>query len=105
MHEMKSLGEVLQLSAKFLQEKKIERARREAEELLSHVVKLSRIELYMHFERPMEESELEIYRRYIQKKAKGEPWQYIVGEVEFYGCSLLVTPAVLIPRQETEILL
>jgi len=101
---MKTLGEVLQLSAKFLSDKKIVNPRRIADELLSHVVKLPRIELYMKFDRPMDEAELELYRGYIRRAASGEPWQYIVGEVEFYHCKITVSPKVLIPRQETEIL-
>jgi release factor glutamine methyltransferase len=101
---MKSLGEVLQLSTQFLKEKNVDRPRRMAEELLSHIVHLPRIELYMNFDRPMADPELDLYRSYIVRKAKGEPWQYIVGEVEFYHCRFRVTPAVLIPRPETEIL-
>ena len=100
---MKTLGEVLQLSAKFLGDKNVVNPRRMAEELLSHVVKLPRIELYMKFDRPMEETELEQYRGYIKRAVSGEPWQYIVGEVEFYHCKIAVSPKVLIPRQETEI--
>lgn len=101
---MKTLGEVLQLSAKFLSGKKIVNPRRIADELLSHVVKLPRIELYMKFDRPMDEAELELYRIYVRRATSGEPWQYIVGEVEFYHCKIAVSPQVLIPRQETEIL-
>lgn len=101
---MKTLGEVLQLSSKFLDDKAVVNPKRMASELLSHVVKLPRIELYMKFDRPMEENELEEYRGYIKRAARGEPWQYIVGEVEFYHCKIGVSSKVLIPRQETEIL-
>lgn len=101
---MKTLGEVLTLSAEFLQKHGIERPRRQVEELLSHVVKLPRIELYMQYDRPMIEKELTELREYIKRRAQGEPWQYIVGEVEFFGCRLKLNRDVLIPRQETEIL-
>jgi release factor glutamine methyltransferase len=101
---MKTVGDVLTLSAEFLKERKVEKPRLVAEELLSHILKLPRIELYMQFERPLQEDELEKYRDYIKRRAKGEPWQYIVGEVDFFGAHITVTPDVLIPRQETEIL-
>jgi len=101
---MKSLGEVLQLSADFLKEKGIARPRRQAEELLSDVVKMARIELYMHYDRLMQEEELDRYRQAVRRKAAGEPWQYIAGEVSFLGCRISLDRNVLIPRQETEIL-
>jgi release factor glutamine methyltransferase len=101
---MKTLGEVLKLSAEFLQKKGIDRARRQVEELLSYVLKLPRIELYMQFDRPLIEQELTQLREAIKRRAEGEPWQYIAGEVEFLGCRLKVNKNVLIPRQETEIL-
>lgn len=101
---MKTVGDVLTLSAEFLKEKRIDKPRLVAEELLSHILKLPRIELYMQFERPLQEDELEKYRDYIKRRAKGEPWQYIVGEVDFFGARITLTPDVLIPRQETEIL-
>ena len=101
---MKTLGEVLKLSSDFLQKKGIDRARRRVEELLSYVLKLPRIELYMQFDRPLIEQELTELRQAIKRRAEGEPWQYIAGEVEFLGCPIKVNKNVLIPRQETEIL-
>jgi release factor glutamine methyltransferase len=101
---MKTLSEVLKLSTEFLQKKGIDRARRQVEELISYVLKLPRIELYMQFDRPMIENELTELREAIKRRAEGEPWQYIAGEVEFLGCRLKVNKNVLIPRQETEIL-
>ncbi len=101
---MKTLGEVLSLSAEFLKKKGIERARREVEELLSFVLKMPRIELYMQFDRPIVEEELKQLREVVWRRGKGEPWQYIAGEVEFLGCQIEVNRSVLIPRQETEIL-
>jgi len=101
---MKTLGEILGLSTEFLQKRGIEKPRRQVEELLSYVLKLPRIELYMQFDRPMIEQELTQLREAIKRRAEGEPWQYIAGEVEFLGCRLKVNKNVLIPRQETEIL-
>ena len=101
---MKTLSEVLKLSTEFLQKKGVDRARRQVEELLSHVLKLPRIELYMQFDRPLIDQELTELRQAIKRRAEGEPWQYIAGEVEFLGCRIKVNKNVLIPRQETEIL-
>jgi release factor glutamine methyltransferase len=102
---MKTLGEVLTLSVQFLKERQCERARRTAEELLAFVLKLGRIDLYLQFDRPLQEEELEQCRALMKRKVKGEPLEYIVGKVSFYQCLFIVTPAVLIPRPETELLL
>ncbi|HEX4839162.1 MAG TPA: peptide chain release factor N(5)-glutamine methyltransferase [Rhabdochlamydiaceae bacterium] len=101
---MKTLGEVLKLSSEFLQKKGVDRPRREVEELLSLVLQLPRIELYMQFDRPLIEQELVQMREAVKRRSEGEPWQYIAGEVEFFGCSIKVNRDVLIPRHETEIL-
>lgn len=101
---MKSLGEVLRLSTEFLSQKKCTRARRIAEELLAHIVQIGRLDLYMQFDRPMEDSELETLRSLLKKASTGEPIDYILGKISFYHCTMQLTPAVLIPRPETEIL-
>lgn len=101
---MKSLLEVLKLSTSYLEQRGIKNARRQAEEIISDALGLQRLELYLQFERPMVESELELCRERLARRAKGEPIQYIRGEVEFLDCSFRVTPSALIPRQETEIL-
>lgn len=102
---MKILSEVLKLSTGYLEERQIARARRSAEELIAHALQCKRLELYMAFERPMEEKELAILRQLLKRKGAGEPLEYITGHVDFYGCRLNVNPDVLIPRPETEILL
>ena len=65
---------------------------------------VSRLDLYLDLERPLEEKELELFRECLKRRGKGEPGQYIHGKVSFYGLELLVNPSVLIPRPETEIL-
>lgn len=101
---MRTLGEVLTATANFLKDKHYPRSRRAAEELISRVLQIKRMDLYMQFDRPLLESELEIMRGQLRRAGAGEPMEYITGEVEFYRCSIEVTPAVLIPRPETEIL-
>lgn len=102
---MKNLQAVLKLATEFLTKHQVHRPRLAAETLLAHFLKLKRIELYMHFDRPLTEGELIPFREALKRAIKHEPIEYILGEVEFYGAKLKITPAVLIPRQETEILL
>jgi release factor glutamine methyltransferase len=102
---VKTIEEVLNLSTQFLEEKGIARPRRLVEDLLSHCLKLSRLEIYMQFDRPLVESELQLLRTLVKRSAQFEPLAYLLGEVSFYNCRFLVSPAVLIPRPETEILL
>ncbi|MBS3904448.1 MAG: peptide chain release factor N(5)-glutamine methyltransferase [Simkania sp.] len=101
---MKTIGEVLTLAAQHLEKKGIERPRREVEDLLAHVLGCKRLDLYLRFDRPLDEKELEALRVLTKRRARGEPIQYILGEVEFYGARISVSSAVLIPRPETEIL-
>ncbi len=102
---MKTLQAVLKLATEFLSKQGVGRPRLTAETLLAHFLKLKRIELYMHFDRPLTEEELVPFREALKRAIRGEPIEYIMGEVEFYGAKLKITPAVIIPRQETEILL
>jgi release factor glutamine methyltransferase len=72
--------------------------------LLSHVTGLSRIELITRSEQVLTPAQAETLRRLIQRRLDGEPIAYLVGRREFYGLMLRVTPDVLIPRPETELL-
>jgi release factor glutamine methyltransferase len=102
---MKVLGEILKLSTEYLQEKQITRAKRSAEELIAHLLGIKRLDVYMQFDRPLEEKELILLRKLLARRGKGEPLDYILGQTTFYTCLLEISPAVLIPRPETEILL
>lgn len=64
---MKTIGEVLKLSTSFLEERKIDRPRRSAEELLAHVLSLKRMDLYLQYDRPVVESELTSLRELLKK--------------------------------------
>lgn len=99
---MKTLGEVLSLSCQFLEEKKIQKPRRDVELLLCHLLGLSRIDLYVNFERPLEEKELKTIREAVRRLSQHEPLQYIEGKVTFLDCNIAVDKRVLIPRPETE---
>lgn len=101
---MHTIQEILKLSADYLKRKEIANPRRQAEELLSDFLGVDRLELYLQFDRPLETKEIDAFRERLKRRAKGEPVLYIHGETEFYGCQIKLTPDVLIPRQETEIL-
>lgn len=101
---MKALSEVLQLSTQFLQMRKIERPRRLVEELLAHLLRCKRIQIYMQFDRPIVEGEFAILREWLKRLSRHEPIEYITGEVEFFGCSIHTDSRALIPRPETELL-
>ncbi len=99
---MKKLLEVLRLAEKYLEERGVESARLNSERLLADVLNINRLELYLQFDRPLEESELASFREYVRRRAEGEPLQYILGCTGFREISLKVGPGVLIPRPETE---
>jgi len=79
-------------------------ARLEAELLLAHALGITRTQLVAHPERAVDAVQASRYSEYLERRLGGEPIAYIVGEREFYGLSFEVTPAVLIPRPETELL-
>lgn len=79
-------------------------ARREASSLLSFVLGKDRTFLISHAEDPVDDDSLDQLREFVQRRATGEPLQYITGVQDFYGREFRVTPDVLIPRPETELL-
>ena len=76
----------------------------EAEVLLRHVLKYDRAHFYASLREQFTSEKLEIVRSLVNRRAQGEPLAYITQHKEFYGLDFCVTPAVLIPRQETELL-
>jgi len=96
--------EVIKLSTEYLQKKGVESPRANAEILLAEILNCKRLELYLAFDKPLAENEVQVYREAIRKRGLRIPLQYIVGNVEFYGLKLIVNENVLIPRPETELL-
>lgn len=78
--------------------------RTEAEYLLSFALKVKRHDIYLYPERVLSEKESSEFMDFIRKRALREPAQYITGETEFRGLIFKVSPEVLIPRPETELL-
>ncbi|MDF2549951.1 MAG: ywkE [Chlamydiales bacterium] len=99
-----SVKELIARAAEYLEKKQVLAPRRQAEELLSDVLCCKRLDLYLDFERPLVEGELIEFRARVKRRAEREPIDYIRGELEFFDCSIQVNRSVLIPRQETELL-
>ena len=99
-----SIGEALRRAAQELDHAGVAEARREAGSLLSHVIGKDRTFLISHAEDALDEHELESFAKGITRRAAGEPLQYITGTQDFFGRAFHVTPDVLIPRPETELL-
>ena len=95
---------LLQWTADYFSARQIEAARLEAELLLAATLGMDRVGLYVNFERPLDPTELAAFRERVQRRARREPVQYILGETEFWSLRFDVSPAVLVPRGDTEVL-
>jgi len=99
-----TIGELLKVSADYLKQKGIDSPRLSAEILLAHQLHLTRVKLYLQYDQPLTEQEVEGYRSLIRRRLSREPIQYITGTQEFWSMEFIVNPSVLIPRPETEVL-
>lgn len=79
-----------------------DQAHRDAELLLLHTLEIPRTTLLAHPDRELTRDQQRAYESALTRRLHHEPIQYITGQQEFYGLNLRVTPAVLIPRPETE---
>lgn len=96
--------DIINRTTPFLENHGVESPRLNIELLLAHLLGKRRLDLYMEFERELDEPTLEKLREMVKRRASGEPLQYITGEAEFCGLKLAVDRRVLIPRPETELL-
>jgi len=103
-NEVWTIGSILKWTGQYFAEKGVESPRLDAEVLLSHVLGKERIYLYVHFDEPLQAEELAQYKDMIKKRVARMPVAYIIGYKEFMGLEFAVSPAVLIPRPDTEIL-
>src|SRR5690606_9177151 len=99
---MLTVLEIIKRTTEYFAARGIESPRLNAELLIGHALARKRMQLYLEFERPLSEVELEATRPTVRRPAQHEPVQYILGETEFHGMKLKVDRRVLIPRPETE---
>jgi release factor glutamine methyltransferase len=104
MEEVWTILRVLQWTADYFKRKGIPQPRADAEVLLASALGLERIQLYLRFDQPLGGGELTRFREFVKRRVTREPTQYITGRQEFWSLDLEVTPATLIPRPETEVL-
>ena len=102
MSKINSIAEVLREASRTLENAGVPEARREAGSLLSFVTGKDRTFLISHSDD--EVSDVDQFCDLVERRAAGEPLQYITGTQDFFGREFRVTPDVLIPRPETELL-
>ncbi|WP_094901299.1 peptide chain release factor N(5)-glutamine methyltransferase [Paenibacillus odorifer] len=104
MSEVKSIREAFAEASSFLSRSGCNEPQRSAQLLLEHVLGVSGAAYYMALADPFPAAVKEAFEAGVTRRGAGEPVQYIIGEQEFYGRPFEVTPDVLIPRPETELL-
>ena len=104
MSERWTVLRLLRWTADYFTGRGIDAPRLDAELLLAETLGLDRVGLYVNFERPLQGDELAAFRARVKRRAAREPLAYILGHTEFWSLPLKVTPAVLIPRPDTELL-
>ena len=99
---MLTVLEIIRRTTEFFAGRGLPSPRLNAELLVGHALGLPRMQLYLQFERPLTEPELERIRPLVRRRGRHEPLQYIVGTADFHGLNLKVDRRALIPRPETE---
>jgi release factor glutamine methyltransferase len=102
--ETQTLRDLIEAGRDWLTAKGIDNARLDTELLIAHAFGESRLALYLDLDRPVHEEEKARARELFKRRGAREPLAYITGEREFYGRPFAVSPAVLIPRPDTETL-
>lgn len=97
-------SQVLHIASHLLEQVGISTSRLDAELLLAKVLGTDRLSLYKNPHRLLTSKEIREFQALLQRRSRREPLPYLLGEWEFYGRLFFVTPAVLIPRPETELL-
>lgn len=100
-----SIAQAIVEAAQILRKAGVPEARREAGSLLAHIIGRDRTFLITHADDTLAVNDVERYNELVARRASGEPLQYLTGWQEFYGLEFEVTPDVLIPRPETELLI
>jgi len=103
--EIWTVGRLLQWTTQYLRQRGVSNPRLEAELLLAEAIGCTRIDLYTSFDQVASDAVRARFRELVRRRAAGEPVAYLLGRKEFYSLSFYVTPDVLIPRPETELLM
>ena len=98
---MQTILEILRKSTDFLQRKGVENARFDAQQLIAHGLGIGRMDLYLQFDRPLDEAELAKLRDLVARRGRREPLQHILGSTGFRGLDVKCDGRALVPRQET----
>lgn len=101
---MLSITTVLNRTAKFLADHGVQSSKYEAELLMAHALGMKRMDLYLNFDKPLQEAELQTLRPLLKRRANREPIAWILGEWGFHNYDFIVGPGVLCPRSDTETL-
>lgn len=94
--------ELIKWGEHFFDTKGFDSPRREIEWLLTGVLSVSRVEIYLNFDKTVTKDQLTTLRSWVKRRISREPLQYITGKTEFFGLPFHVNPNALIPRPETE---
>ena len=101
---MLTVGELLRRTPPYLAERGVRSPRLDTEHLLAAVLSVSRLDLYLRFDQPVEPDEVDRFRELVRRRGQREPLAYLVGSWGFHGLDLACDPRALIPRPETELL-
>ncbi len=99
-----TIQKLLNWTTEYFTGKKLDAPRLSAELLLSYIFGMKRIELYTQFDKPVAKPQLDKLHNLVKRAGQNEPVAYLVGKTEFYSLEIIVSPACLIPRPETELL-
>jgi len=99
-----TIRELLDWLIRQFKNNEISSPKQNAETIISHVLKMKRLDIYLHLENEISEVQINMIFKIASRREKHEPLQYILGETEFFGYKIKVNKSVLIPRPETELL-
>jgi len=99
-----TVRDIIASATDYLASRGVETARLDAERMLAEALGVGRMDLYVEYDRVVEEPERAGLRELVRRRGAREPAQYILGTAGFYGLELATDPRALIPRRETEML-
>jgi release factor glutamine methyltransferase len=97
--------ELIENTTRYFAKHEVPSARLTIELMLAEILQKTRMQLYLEFDQPVSDPVMDRLRPLVKRRAEGEPLEYLLGATTFAGHRVAVTPDVLIPRPETEILL